>query len=287
MKRILLCTDGSSFSQVSYHYTAWLATRLLATIDILYVTDDQSQVATKSRDLSGTIGIDSSDTLLHKLVELEHEKAKLAHHHAKQVLQDAQLVIKGYGVEDVNLMHETGSLVDRFHDFEARADLVVLGKRGESAGMAAGHLGANTERIIRASHRPCLVTSQAFYPIERLLLAYDGSASCQQMLQFLVDSPAFQGLDLHIITVARNVDDATSISRLDDAKRMTRTAGFEPMGQVIQGDPEIAIAQYAEVVNVNLLLMGAYGHRRIRRLVIGSTTTQILQSSDIPVLLFR
>ncbi|MEO1068226.1 MAG: universal stress protein [Cyanobacteria bacterium J06638_6] len=285
MKRILLCTDGSSFVQAGYHYAAWLAARLLATIDILYVTDDQA--AARSRDLSGTIGIDSSDVLLHKLVELEHEKAKLAHHHAKQVLHNAQLIIKGYGVEDVTLMHETGSLVDRFHEFEARADLIVLGKRGESAGMAAGHLGANTERIIRASHRPCLVTSREFHPIERLLLAYDGSASCQKMLHFLVDSPAFQGLDLHIIAVAKHVDDATSVARVNDAKRITRAAGFKPEGRVIQGDPEIAIAQYAEDAKVNLLLMGAYGHRRIRRLVIGSTTTQILQSSDIPVLLFR
>jgi nucleotide-binding universal stress UspA family protein len=35
------------------------------------------------------------------------------------------------------------------------------------------------------------------------------------------------------------------------------------------------------------VLMGAYGHSRIRHLVIGSTTTQILRSSNIPVLVFR
>ncbi|MGB7313391.1 MAG: universal stress protein, partial [Nodosilinea sp.] len=43
MKRILLCTDGSASSQVSYHYVAWLAIRLAATVDVLYVTNEQSQ----------------------------------------------------------------------------------------------------------------------------------------------------------------------------------------------------------------------------------------------------
>jgi len=33
--------------------------------------------------------------------------------------------------------------------------------------------------------------------------------------------------------------------------------------------------------------MGAYGYNRIRHLVIGSTTAQVLRSIQIPVLMFR
>ncbi len=43
MKRILLRTDGSIFSQSSYRYAAWLASRLDASIEVLYVTDIRSQ----------------------------------------------------------------------------------------------------------------------------------------------------------------------------------------------------------------------------------------------------
>ncbi len=75
------------------------------------------------------------------------------------------------GVQGVKLIHETGFLVDNFHEFEASADLIILGKRGENAKFASGHLGANLERIVRASHKPCLITSRRFKPIERLLLA--------------------------------------------------------------------------------------------------------------------
>jgi len=45
--------------------------------------------------------------------------------------------------------------------------------------------------------------------------------------------------------------------------------------------------EYIDQHNIDFLIMGAYGHSRIRNLVIGSTTAQILRGSHIPVLLFR
>jgi nucleotide-binding universal stress UspA family protein len=60
-----------------------------------------------------------------------------------------------------------------------------------------------------------------------------------------------------------------------------------PFCALVEGEPERAISQYVTDQAIHLLLMGAYGHRRIRHLVIGTTTIQTLRSSDIPVLLFR
>ena len=36
-----------------------------------------------------------------------------------------------------------------------------------------------------------------------------------------------------------------------------------------------------------LLVMGAYGHSRIRHLIVGSTTTTLLRLSEVPVLVLR
>jgi nucleotide-binding universal stress UspA family protein len=187
----------------------------------------------------------------------------------------------------VNRIHKTGFLVDSLDPLEAEADVIVLGKRGEAAEFASGHLGANVDRIVRSSRKPCLVTPGQFTPIERLLLAYDGSKSCQKLLEFLVTSPAFHGLELHILTVAKTADDEDAIAHLKVAEMQAQAAGFSPIGQVIPGNPEQVIANYVESHAINLLLMGAYGHSRIRHLVIGSTTIQLLRSSHIPVLLFR
>lgn len=287
MKKILLCTDGSLFAENSYRYGAWFATRLAAEVDVLCVTDIRSQRAVPRGNLSGSIGIDASEALLDRLVELEHEKAKLNHKRAKLILQAAEQALKAAGVQQIKLIHETGFLVDCFHEFESESDLILLGKRGETAEFASGHLGANLERIVRSSHKPCLVTSRQYKPIQRLLLAYDGSSSCQKMLQFLVDSPVFTGLNLHIVSVAKNAVDATAIARLEEAKQQARRGGFEPICCLLEGAPEQVIANYITEQDISLLLMGAYGHSRIRHLIIGSTTAQMLRSSHIPVLLFR
>lgn len=288
MKKILLCSDGSAFAENTYRYGAWFATNLKAEeVDVLCVTDIRGQQAMSTKNLSGSIGIDASENLLNRLVELEHEKAKINHQRAKLILQKAAQTLKAEGVDRINLLHESGFLVDCLSEFEDSCDLVVIGKRGEAAEFASGHLGANLERIVRSTNKPCLVTSRQFKPIERVLVAYDGSPSSQKILQFISDSSIFAGLELHIVTVVEGAAEQTAIARIESAKQWLQQAGFEPVCSVMEGHSEKAISNYVTEQNISLLLIGAYGHSRIRHLVIGSTTAQMLRSSHIPVLLFR
>ncbi|MGF1459941.1 MAG: universal stress protein [Leptolyngbyaceae cyanobacterium] len=287
MKRILICTDGSSYAQTGYQYAGWLAHRLQASVDVLFVSDIRSQQVVSTGNFSGAIGLGASRELLNQLVALEHERAKLNQQTAHLVLEDAEQRLQQAGVSSLKLIHETGFLVDIFQRFEAEADLIILGKRGETADFAADHLGANVERIARSSHKPCLITSRDYVPIERLLLAYDGSDSGQKMLHFLLNSPAFRELKLHIVIAAEHPDDEPAQAHLQAAAIQARDAGFDPICQMIVGVPETVITQYIQTHQIHLLLMGAYGHSRIRYLVIGSTTMQLLRSSPVPVLLFR
>jgi len=87
--------------------------------------------------------------------------------------------------------------------------------------------------------------------------------------------------------VAKSNSDRTAISRLDEAKQGLQGAGFQPVCRLLEGEREKAIFNYIIQHDISLLIMGAYGHSRIRHLVIGSTTAQLLRSSNIPVLLFR
>ena len=192
--KILLCTDGSSYSQVSYEYAAWLAMRTEVATEVLYVTDLRKEQAVRSPDFSGSIGIDSYQQLLEKLVDLESDRAKINHKRAKYILQQAETFLTSREVTEIKLTHETGFLVDLFHKFETDSDLIVLGKRGETASFATEHLGANMERIVRASHKPCLVTPREYKPVNRVLLAYDGGESCQKALYYITRSEVFQDL---------------------------------------------------------------------------------------------
>lgn len=53
------------------------------------------------------------------------------------------------------------------------------------------------------------------------------------------------------------------------------------------GQAETMIAHDVEAYGVDLLVMGAYGHSRIRSMILGSTTTALLRSCKVKVLLLR
>jgi nucleotide-binding universal stress UspA family protein len=290
MKTILICTDGSPFAETSYRYGAYVANRLKtkeAAIDVLCVTDIGSQEVGYTENFSGYIGINDTEHLLNHLVELEQENSKLNYQRVKLILQAAVQRLKAEGINRINPIYKAGFLVDCLDEFEHSFDLIVLGKRGENASFASGHLGANLEKIVRGSRKPCLVTPLEYHPIERILLAYDGSKTGKKMLDFITESPLFQGLELHLVTVTKNPLDILARSRLKEAVNRLESAGLTAVFHLLQGETEKAIAHYITEKNISLLIMGAYGHSRIRHLVIGSTTAQMLKNSKIPVLLFR
>ena len=66
-----------------------------------------------------------------------------------------------------------------------------------------------------------------------------------------------------------------------------REAGFTAESKVIPGQPDTVIAESIEADGFDLLVMGAYGHSRIRNLIIGSTTTQMIAACKVPIMLFR
>jgi nucleotide-binding universal stress UspA family protein len=53
------------------------------------------------------------------------------------------------------------------------------------------------------------------------------------------------------------------------------------------GDPEAVIGEYVRTAGIDLLVMGAYGHSQVRRLLVGSTTSTMIRTCLVPVMLFR
>ncbi|WP_442865796.1 universal stress protein [Aeromonas sp. QDB48] len=51
--------------------------------------------------------------------------------------------------------------------------------------------------------------------------------------------------------------------------------------------PSPVVCQHAVEVGCNLIVMGAYGHSRIRQFIVGSTTAGILKTTKASLLLLR
>lgn len=64
-------------------------------------------------------------------------------------------------------------------------------------------------------------------------------------------------------------------------------AGLSVTPRTLPGEPDAVLGRLIAEDGFDLLVMGAYGHSRIRTLIIGSTTTAMIQTVRAPVLLYR
>ncbi len=284
MARILACTDGSVYAEGILDYAAWASTRMGGvSVRVLHVLD--GAMAALPVDRSGALGVDASEELLRELAALDEARGKVSLRRARALLSAAEDRLRAAGVADVVLTQRHGALVDTVVEFEAEADLLVVGKRGEAANFAVGHLGANLERVLRASILPVLVASRTFRPIARFAIAYDGGPAAMKLVDFVVRTASLDGLECQLLTVA--TDDAAGRAMLEKPAALLARGGKGATLHVLRGEPEMAIATHVAEAGVDLLVMGAYGHGRLRNMIVGSTTTALLRSCKIPVLVFR
>lgn len=282
MKNILICTDGSNYSQEACRYGAWLSQQNNAAISVLYVTDLRQFEVPAVADFSGSLGIQPFEGMIEQLKEVEEIKSNFVKEQAFKVLAD-----NGIKAERITFHHETGLLVDVISDYADMADLVLLGKRGENANFASEHLGSMLERVLRSIDEPCLVTNREFKAFDKVAIAYDGSPSCEKALDYLGAQEIFNDLDLHLIVCVEGHKEDQATQRLEAGEAKLHKVGVYPTCQVLNGEVETAIADYVKHNAIDLLVLGAYGHSRIRDLLIGSTTTELLRSCHVPVLCFR
>ena len=280
---LMALVDGSAYSESVCHHAGWIARRTGAQVKLYHVLDPRRGPA--QNDLSGSIKLGARSDLLEKLSALDEQHARLAQAQGRAILEDAKALVEGDGVETVVTRLRNGDIVETVSAKEASADMILIGKRGEAAGLDAPHLGSNFERIVRASRKPVFVANRAFRPIRRVLIAYDNGVSSMKAVDYVARDPLFSGLDVVVATVG--VETNETKRALDDTRATLTAGGHTAEVHVLQGTPGSALGDYVEQNEVDLLVMGAYGHSRIRTLVVGSTTTEMIRSCRIPVVLVR
>lgn len=282
--KVLACLDHSSYTTGVCDGAAWASLRLGAPLEFIHVLDRHPETAPKL-DLSGSIGLGTQEPLLEDLARLDERRSKIAMETGRLLLEGAKQRAVKDGVAHPEARQRHGELVGTLADMENEVRLFVLGKRGEAAEHAPQHLGSNLERVIRALHKPILVTLKEFQAPRSFLIAYDGSATTRKGIEMIASSPLFRGLDCHIVMVGNGT--TAMREQIDWARSKLTAAGFEARTEVVPGEPETVLPEYVSSHHIDMLVMGAYGHSRIRRLLVGSTTTTMIRTSPVPILVLR
>ncbi|MBZ6379112.1 universal stress protein UspA [Pacificimonas flava] len=278
--KILACLDASPYAASVCNSAAWVAQRTDGRVELLHVIQRHDAVSDR-HDLSGAIGLGVKSSLMEELARIGEEEGKLARQRGQMILDAAGERLADAGIRDVTLTHRHGGIVETIIEREADADVVIIGKRGASSGFAADHIGSKVERVVRASTLPVLIAAREFQVPKRILFAFDGGASAVRAAEFLGSDRASAELPVHLLTAG--LDNAHNQREQERAEAMMPNRSVTR--SIEAGEPEDLIR--AEARPDDLLVMGAYGHSRIRSLIVGSTTTAMIRTPGLSVLLFR
>lgn len=284
MSKILACVDASSYAMSVCDLTVWLASRLKSDIELLHVVQRKSAVATR-HDYSGAIGLSVKSELLEELTRIEEAQGKLAVESGRALL-DAALARVGAGTDSkIEQVHLHGGIIETILEREAESELVVMGKRGASSEFATAHIGSKIERVLRASTKPLVIAPQQFLPPENVVIAYDGGKSILRALGYVVSSPLFDGMPIHLIMAG--AESEARRAELERALLAVSVNGRQADWSLIPGAPEKVIADYMTNQPRSMLIMGAHGHSPLRTLIVGSTTTAVIRAIHASILLIR
>lgn len=281
--RVLAAIDHSQFSEGVCDYAVWAAKALNAPLSFMHSVDNHAQLA--EPDLTGNLGLGTREHLLEKLADIEERQAKASRERGRLLLDAAKERALNGGIDDPQCLQRNGSLVETLVEQEKDVRLLVVGKRGETAHQASGHLGANLERVVREMHRPILIVPKQFTQPHKVMMAFDGSNTARKGVEMLAKSPLFEGTTCHIVIVG--AETAENRSQLSWALETLHEAGHTAEGGIRAGEVEETLRCYKQAHDIDMLVMGAYGHSRIRHLLVGSTTTTMLRKAQLPVLILR
>jgi len=280
IKSILVCTDGSAHGESSIRYGIYLAHRLHARLSALHVLDSRMLNGPMMASVSGWIGAQPFSDPLTQFRAIMQEKGE-----AILAAFKSQCAEQGFADAETQLLwgHPARVILRE----EIKAEMVILGQDGEHDEITGEWTGSTVDRVVRHSIRPSLVVPDQFVPINRIMIAYDGSPHAGRALHEAIELAMDLSVPLVICTVVEGDDHNRAMSHADTAMRLARSHECAAAHLIVEGKTAEVLLQKAVELKCGLLIAGAHGHSRIREMILGSTANKLLSNATIPILLVR
>ena len=136
--------------------------------------------------------------------------------------------------------------------------------------------------------------------MERVVVGYDGSIYSKKALEkvkVLAEKFGSKVYVVHVIdTAVLSLSDVFASPSIlaglrEKAEQLIKEAvqllGGNAEGKVLEGDPAHEIVKFAKEVNASLIVLGSRGLSTIRRVLMGSVSSRVVQESPIDVLIVK
>ncbi|MEE9910573.1 MAG: universal stress protein [Deltaproteobacteria bacterium] len=278
IKTILIPVDGSSNSDIAIDYGIYIAPKLEAALAGLHVIDVYLIQGPMMTDISATVGMPPYDGFFDAVETSLKEKADLVLKTFDDRCRTAGIVCE--------MKKNIGKISDTIIEEAESADMILMARKGEHFHLKEGGLiGSVAEIVIRHSGKPVMVIPESFREIESMGLAYDGSAPAKKALELSLNISEKAKWPITVLIVNQDAAKAADLSAQVEEKAQEGLADCEVI--ISSGREADEIIKFIAEGSVELMVMGAYGHNRLREWLLGSTTSHIIRKSPIPVLLIR
>jgi len=165
------------------------------------------------------------------------------------------------------------------------ADITILGQVDPEE-VGRGVAFDLPEQVAIGSGRPALVVPYAWEPkdfVERALVAWNASPQAARAVNDAL--PLLVGAKrVVVLTISNKTGD--SIPSMGIVQHLKRHGVAAVVHPVVAADIETSdmILSRAADESANLIVMGVYGHSRLRELVLGGVSRQIFQRMTVPIL---
>ncbi len=278
IKSILIAVDGAEYTDPVMKYAIYLAKAFQAKLNIITVMD------VRIFEWSVYLSVDGFAPVMPSSAYLEESKI-LLQEKSEKVLQKCVDMVKAENISYTAEKHE-GSPVEIISSQANIVDLILLGARGEFAKWGKNRLmGSTVEAISRECNRPIFISPRKFKPFKRILIPYDGSVNSNRALPFAGYFASNFKARANVFTVDNNEDIAKVV--LTEGEKYLESFDIQIQTNGRRGHPDDEILNFVGEKNIDLIIMGAYGHSRIKKAIIGSTTERVMRNARIPILLVK
>ena len=284
IKTILVPATGSDSDSAVFASALAVARRFGAHLEFLHVRPDAAATAVAMASEGG--GATMVGSLINRLEQEADEREKKANQLFQGFCEREGLVLRdappGPSGPTAQWLRQIGAEPYWVAEYGRCADLLVIGRPGEDAGVSLETI----EGALVDSGRPLLIptaTPLGTLP-ETVVIAWKATREAARAVTAALPFLQF-AKEIVILTVAE--DRGASEDEADRLMGGLRWHGVPVSVRHLKPDGHSAADTLLSAArdHAALLVMGGYGHSRLREWIFGGFTLQVLRGAEMPVLM--
>jgi nucleotide-binding universal stress UspA family protein len=241
-------------------------------------------IAFQSDPITPTALVDSMPPPPDLIESLRMESERAAKAAANRFNDAAQLASVPFETRIVTAT--VAGAANRFAEIARRFDLAVV---AQAQADAVGPEALIVEQALFDSGRPVLVVpyiQTAPFKADRVMLCWDGSRPAARAAGDAMPILS-RAQVVEVFTIASGKLKSDEFPGADIAEHLAQHGLNVKVTRTVSGDVDVAnvILSHAADSGANLIVMGGYGHSRLRELILGGATRGILASMTVPTLM--